>query len=105
MYTKEQIAEKLEQDNRWLVRGLLALYKRQTADELENATTSHRNGMGFNAYDANLLTGFARQIQAWQDTPEDERRYANPLSTIQYRVLRQKMMRYAGQLTRIANGE
>lgn len=101
-YTKEYIADRMEKSNRWLIRGLLAIYRGQTSDEVESRETSHVNGIGFNGYDANILTGFAEQVLEWQDTPEDDRRYPSPLSTKQLEITRSKMRKYAGQLARIA---
>ena len=51
-WTKEEIAAKLEADDHWLYRALLAIFDRQTADEKIAYDTKYRNGMGFNSADA-----------------------------------------------------
>lgn len=103
IWTRDEVAEKLETDNRWLIRGLLALYERQTADEQQTEQTSHSNGMGFNGTDANILTSFAKQVLVWQAVPAGERKYPMPLSPRQLELARRKLRKYAGQLARLAN--
>lgn len=93
-YTKEYITAKLATDDRWLVRGLLAIYARQTDDEKNSETAKEDNGIGFNAFDALILTDLVNQVKR-----------TNYLSKRQIALVRQKMKKYAGQLARIANGE
>jgi hypothetical protein len=61
-YTKEIIQEKIRTDIAWTIRTLEVLYLRQTEDEQENSYTSHKNGMGFNGTDSNILTSIHNQI-------------------------------------------
>ena len=56
MYTKEFIKEKLSTDLRWIERGLIVLYNRQTTDEQQSKNTKHLNGRGFNSVDSSFLT-------------------------------------------------
>ena len=93
-YTKEYITAKLATDDRGLVRGLLAIYARQTDDEKNSETAKEDNGIGFNAFDALILTDLVNQVKR-----------TNYLSKRQIALVRQKMKKYAGQLARIANGE
>jgi hypothetical protein len=93
-WTKEQIKRKLATDDRWLMRGILALYRFQTAEEQRVGATTENNGMGFNGVDAEILTSFALQIQ--------RSRYLSPK---QLEIARKKMDKYAGQLTKVANGK
>ena len=58
-WTKDEIKEKLANDGRWLVRGLLAIYDRQTADEKAVGATVEDNGIGFNGADAEILSSIA----------------------------------------------
>ena len=102
VYDAAAIREKLQTNDKWLVRGILAIYARQTADEKQSEQTSHHNGVGFNGTDANILSSFAKQILAWEATPEAERRYPTPLSPKQIALARRKMLKYAGQLAKIA---
>jgi hypothetical protein len=88
------IREKLLTDNEWLVRGLIALYQRQTEDEKAAEITQYHNSRGFNSADSTILTGFAKQ---W--------RQRNWFSDKQIAILRRKMLKYSGQLARIVRGE
>ena len=52
MLTKDILVAKLENDDRWLIRALIALNNRQTTDEQREQTTKYTNGMGFRSCDA-----------------------------------------------------
>jgi hypothetical protein len=93
-WNKEKIRFMLETDNRWLFKGLMAIYNRQTEDEKATELTHHHNMIGFNGVDANLLTSYAKQYK--------ERGF---LTKGQIDWCRKKMLKYAGQLAKIANGE
>lgn len=90
---KEFVKHKLQTDKAWLVRGLMAIFARQTADEQRVEQTTDRNDIGFNSADSEILTSFAKQ---WGDR--------NWLSDKQMAILQRKMGKYAGQLVRIARG-
>ena len=92
-WTKEAIKARLEKDDKWLVRGLLAIYGRQTAEEQVYGQTVEDNGIGFNGVDAEILTSIALQYK--------ERGF---LTSKQMEIARKKMLKYAGQLAKIANG-
>ena len=105
--TSHDAAEKMVRTNlaasdQWLIRGLLAIYKRQTADEQATQSTRHLNGIGFNGLDAGILSSFAKQVQRWQQTPAHLRRFDSPQSAKQLNIARKKMSKYAGQLARVA---
>ena len=93
-WTKEAIRAKLEVSDAWLYRGLSAIYARQTADEQDTNTTNHENGVGFNGVDAEFLSSLAVQVNT-----------VNYLTPKQIGHARTKMLKYAGQLARIANGD
>lgn len=92
-WTKETIKAKLAVDDRWLLRGLVAIYNKQTEDEKAVGVTAHDNGIGFNGVDAEILTSIAQQNIA-----------RGSVSPKQLAIVRKKMMKYAGQLAKIANG-
>lgn len=94
-WTKEEVKEKLATDDKWLVRGLLAIHARQTEEEKATETTKEQNGIGFNGVDANILTDLVNQYK----------RTNGFLSPRQIALIRKKMVKYAGQLARIANKE
>lgn len=63
-YTPEIIREKINTNQQWLERAVLALYNRQTTDEQNQFTTTHHNAAGFNSADAGYLTYIAQWINA-----------------------------------------
>ena len=93
-YTADFIREKMATDDRWLIRGLLAIYKKQTDSEKKVQDTFERNGVGFNGIDAQIMSSIAEFYM--------NRNYITPKQTV---VVRRKMNKYAGQLAKIANGQ
>ena len=93
-WTKEEIREQLANNDKWLVRGLVAIYKFQTESEKASQDTHEDNGVGFNGTDAELLSSFAEQLIAGRN-----------LTIRQIPWARKKMLKYAGQLAKIANGK
>lgn len=87
------IKGKLQDDNRWLFRGLLAIYDRQTSVEQSSLTTREHNNVGFSAFDAEFLSAMAQRVKA-----------GYTLTARQIEATRKAMMKYAGQLSRIAQG-
>lgn len=94
LWRKEEVRFKLETDNNWLYRGLLAIYDRQTQDEKESDLTRHDNMVGFNGVDSVILSSYAKSFKQW-----------GRLTPRQIEVCRKKMLKYAGQLAKIANKE
>jgi hypothetical protein len=104
MWTKEAVKELLT-TNRWaVIKGVLAIYSRQTRDEQLQQATKYHNEVGFNGADSTILSSFAEQIQRWMDYP-DQRKYDFPLSIKQFAVAQKKIVKYAGQLAEIANAK
>lgn len=93
-WTKDEIRAKLESNDKWLCHGLVAIFNKQTAEEQRDGQTQEDNGIGFNGVDAEILTSFAMQFI--------ERSFLTPK---QLTITRKKMLKYAGQLTKIANGD
>ncbi len=94
-YKKDRIAllrEKLGSSYAWAVRGLLVIYDLQTPNEQVARATMVHNHIGFDAYNAELLSSFAEQVI-------HKRR---PLSPAQQTLLFAKMPRFAIQLDGIA---
>lgn len=93
-WTKDQIREKLKTDDRWLIRGLMAIYAGQTQEEKSIGATKEDNGIGFNGCDAEILTSFAQGfIMYGRLTPK------------QLAITRNKMVKYAGQLVKLAKAK
>lgn len=91
-WNKWNIRAKLATDFKWCRRALIVLYQRQTADEQSATRTKHDNDRGFNQPDAPLGSRLARKAM----TPQ----LFEPNEVIAARKL---LMKYAGQLARIAN--
>ena len=92
MWNKQQIRSKLLTDDRWLIRGVLAIYNRQTDSEQYKMETVEDNGVGFNGFDARFMSSIAQQILM-----------GGILSIKQTAVVRRIMVKYSGQLMEIAN--
>lgn len=85
------IKEKLATDDRWAIRGLMVVYANQTEDEQLTGHTREANGVGFTAFDDEILTSFAEQFT--------KRRSLSPK---QLTLLHKMMPKYATQIERIA---
>jgi hypothetical protein len=92
MWEVSEIKKNLIENDAWVLRGLLAIYKRQTSDEQINHSTSHTNGIGFNRYDAEFMTSLAEQYQK-----------KGSLTLKQLKACRKTILKYTKQLTEIAN--
>ena len=60
MVTKEQIIELLQNNDKAVVRALIVLNERQTADEQANEETKFQNGRGFRPCHARMGTSMAK---------------------------------------------
>ncbi len=100
-WTKEDIRHNLEKNDRWVYNAVVAIYNLQTEDEKMVEDTTDHNGIGFNGVDAGILSSFACQIMKWKERAN----YTRPLSKKQLVLARKRILKYSGQLTRIANGE
>jgi hypothetical protein len=104
-YNKEDMQALLAKNDMAVVRGIEAIYARQTSDERAAQTTSHSNGRGFNGTDAYILSSFAKQIASWRQEKVEtgSNRYPFPLSPKQLVLARRKMHKYGAQLALVAN--
>jgi hypothetical protein len=91
-YTKDQIKTMLETRNVAVIKGILAIFAYQTATEQTVEETNQSNGVGFNGVDAPIMSSFAKQLQN-----------GRTLSEKQMVLARKRIIKYAGQLLRIAN--
>jgi hypothetical protein len=62
MFTKDNIIDKLKNDSRWMERGVIVLYHRQTEDEKKIKETKVSNNRGFNSSDCRYLTWVAEWL-------------------------------------------
>ena len=97
VWKKDEIKEKLVEGNRvWIERGVVAIFNKQTETEKAIETTNMNNGVGFNGTDAQIMTSFAKWLL---------KRKHNHLSQKQMAIAQRKIVKYAGQLAKIANGK
>lgn len=94
VWNKDEIRELLEKRDDAVIRGLLAIWKFQTETEKDFQETREHNNVGFNAVDAQICSSFVNFYKK-----------AGFLSKKQMVIARKKIMKYAGQLTKIANKE
>ena len=80
----------LSTNERWAVRGLLAIYKYQTEEEKDIQATTEHNGVGFTGADSNILSSFAEQVLK-----------GRTMSVKQMAIIKKKMPKYAVQLDRV----
>jgi hypothetical protein len=93
-WKKEDIKELLETNDVAVIKGLIRIYELQTSDEQSDEYTKHHNGVGFSGFDGEFMTSVAKWFLKNGFVSEG-----------QFKHVKKKMMRYAGQLAKIANGE
>lgn len=74
-----------------VLRGVLAIYERQTADEQSSGYTKKQNGIGFNGPDSAVMSRYAKKLLAGRNLMPHENADA-----------RERIYKYAGQLLQIA---
>ena len=94
LYTKEDIKKMLMESDHAVYRGLLAIWEKQTIDEQDDNHTRHHNGVGFSGVDAPICSSFVAFYKK-----------AGFLTKPQLKIARKKILKYAEQLKKIANGE
>jgi len=91
-YSKEDMKKLLETRDDAVVRAIVVLYTYQTTEEQKCKQTMLYNNVGFNGADSKILSSFAEQINK-----------GYKLSPKQMNLAKRKIMKYAGQLAKIAN--
>lgn len=91
-WTKEEIREKLQQSDKWLYGAIVAIYDKQTTEEQNIEATVKSNGVGFTGADARLMSYLAKWVKQHGRLNEKWKE-----------VARKKMLKYSGQLAKIAN--
>ena len=92
VWTVEEIKVLLEKNDVVVCRSLMQMYSLQDDDEQIYKETTKRNGVGFNGIDAKLLSSFAEFYETY-----------HYLSNKQIAIARKKLVKYSGQITRLAN--
>lgn len=92
IWTADEIKSMIQTNDKVLYGALKKLYACQTADEQTSAETTHANGAGFNAIDAEFLTSCSQFL------------LKNGFLTDKQKVIvRKKLVKYNKQLTMLAN--
>lgn len=92
-WTRTEIEELINGNDRAVERAMVAIWERQTADEQETQDTRHHNGRGFAAWSARSGTYFAEWVRSGRRL------------TGKHLVKARKIaLHHAGQLTDFANG-
>jgi hypothetical protein len=63
--TRDALEYMLTHNERALCRAILAIYARQTASEQSTEQTHDHNNIGFTAFDAEIMSDFAKKIQKY----------------------------------------
>lgn len=94
VWTAEEIRENIINNDKWAIRGLIAIYNYQTEYEQRIEETTEWNGVGFNGADGKFMTSVAKFFLA-----------RNYLTEKQIYLVRKRLVKYCGQLARIANNK
>ena len=93
-WTRELIRERLAINDAWVKRGITTIFNLQTASEQASESTGEDNGVGFSSVHALFMSSVAKQLAK-----------RGTLSPKQMVSARKIMLKYAGQLAKVANGE
>ncbi len=105
------IKEKLKSDDRWILRGLMAIYKKQTVEEKMLLESTENNGLGFDKFDAEELTKMSIQLLADQKFFDNIKNPNIKISILDFLhprqsvILKRRIGRYASQLLKIAEAD
>lgn len=88
---QEAIKKQITSNDTQAIKAMLKVYEYQTADEQEIGIVSEYNGVGFVGADAEILTSFCNQYLT-----------KGYLSPKQMEIVRKKVGKYAGQITKHA---
>lgn len=92
IWSKESIRDLIETNDKMVIKSILKLYEYQTASEQTSGVAKETNGKGFNYADTPFLSGVAQVLLN-----------GNGLSQRQLELARTSLLKYSGQLAKIAN--
>lgn len=93
-WTKPRIIALLQTNDRAVERALLALHQAQTPAERAERATIEANGRGFNSVDAWLCSTLAQRLAG-----------GHALTKGQLAIARRRVLKYSGQLLKIAQAK
>ena len=94
VWKKEDIKDLMNRNDAAVLIGMIRIYQLQTDEEKFSKDTYYNNNVGFSGFDGKIMTSIAGNFLQY-----------GTLSERQYEIVKKKMLRYAGQLAKIANGE
>ena len=104
----EFVRDKLVTNDRWILRGMHAIFQLQTEAEKETESTHELNGVGFSGVDGEILTSFSNQMIKrgfTQNINKPGITIRTFFSEKQEKYVRKYMPKYAKQLVKIATGK
>jgi len=94
IWTEAEVRNNLLTNDKWVIRGAIALFNKQTESEKAAETTNEKNHVGLSAADAHYVCWVVKNLFSQDKFP------AKSISKV-----RAKIIKYSGQLARIANGQ
>ena len=94
VWTKDEIKGLIVNRDDAVIKGMLRIYDLQTESEKVFGDTHEHNGVGFSGVDGEIMSSFSEFVNK-----------AGFLTYKQMKIARKKMLKYASQLTKIANKE
>jgi DNA-directed RNA polymerase subunit RPC12/RpoP len=95
VWSRIEVEQLLRTNQKMVERSLMKMWALQTSSEQDSKETQFINGCGFNKPDGVVLSRFVENLQ----------RYGSFKSDKQVAYVRKKLLKYVGQLTKIANGQ
>ena len=103
VWTVSEIRNLLQTNDTMVARSIVKLYEYQTADEQATRTANTDNGMGFNKADARFYSDLAEFLKGGDWTVDESFGDTVEASRRTWDSYRDGIMKYARQLTKIAN--
>ena len=91
-WTKEIIKQQIQNNQKWLERAIVAIYKKQTLNEQKIEHSIEYNKVGFSGPDSKRLSYYAKWILSGKH-----------LTGEHLITAKEKMLKYSRQLEKIAN--
>ena len=94
VWSKDEIKGLIVNRDDAVIKGMLRIYGLQTESEQVFGDTHENNGVGFSGVDGEIMSSFSEFVNK-----------TGFLTYKQMKIARKKMLKYAGQLTKISNKE
>lgn len=102
----DYLKAQLTQDDRLIMRCLLAIYNNQTLDEQQSEAVLKHNGIGFRSIDGKILTSYTHQamkrdVASLLENKNVQFSLSRVFSDKQVDFLKRRMPKYARQLLKV----